>query len=132
MLSERLRKKHMRFTSDSVNTNVIRSFEPGTIRLRDTEVHSHLILSADTQIADWSPAPLAELSIADFEPALALQPEIILFGSGIKQQFPNIHLLTEIMRKGIAFEVMETHAACRTFNVLVGEKRAVVAALLVR
>lgn len=122
----------MRFTSDSANTNLIRSFEPGSIRLRDTDVNTNLIISADVTICDWSPAPLAELSIADFAPVLELQPEIILFGSGVRQEFPDIRLLTEIMQQGVAFEVMQTHAACRTFNVLVAEKRAVVAALLVR
>ena len=77
------------------------------------------------------PAPLAELSIADFEAAIELQPDVILFGTGTAQRFPDIALLTAIMQQGVAIEVMETHAACRTFNVLINEHRAAVAALLV-
>ena len=63
--------------------------------------------------------------------ALDLKPEILLFGTGNQQQFPDIGVLTDIMRAGTAIEVMQTEAACRTFNVLISENRSVVAALLV-
>jgi uncharacterized protein len=121
----------MHFTSDKATGNAIRSCEPGAIHLAERVVTNHVVLSAADIIENWDPAPFSELSLADFQPALDLQPEIILFGTGRQQRFPDIHLLTDIMRMGIAIEVMETHAACRTFNVLIGEKRAVVAALLV-
>ena len=121
----------MQLTAESGHGNLIRSFVPGELRLADQVVETHVILSADKIIPDWSPAPLAELSIADFEQAMALEPEIILFGTGARQQFPDNALMTAIMRKGFAFEVMGTAAACRTFNVLVSEYREVVAALLI-
>ena len=69
--------------------------------------------------------------MADFQPALDFQPEILLFGTGTSQQFPALSLMTEIMQAGTAIEVMETAAACRTFNVLISENRSVIAALLV-
>ncbi len=102
------------------------------MRLTEQTFESHVILSASKIIQNWKPAPFSELSIADFEPAIALDPEIILFGTGERQRFPDNALMTEIMRQGIAFEVMDTAAACRTFNVLVSEFREVVAALLVQ
>ena len=121
----------MQFTSEKPASNTIRSYRAGEIQLADRVLDANVILSAAEIIEGWKPAPLAELSLADFEPALSLQPEIILCGTGQHQRFPDIHVLTEIMRMGIAIEVMETHAACRTFNVLIGEKRSVVAALLI-
>lgn len=121
----------MHFTSDKGTGNTIRSYKPGVIRLAERVLETHAVLSAAEIIENWDPAPVAEMSVTDFQPALELQPEIILFGTGRQQRFPDIRLLTDIMRMGIAIEVMETHAACRTFNVLIGEKRAVVAALLV-
>ena len=103
----------MKLSAESGSGNVIRSFRPGELRLAEHTIESHVILSASEIITDWKPAPLRELSIADFEPAIALEPEIILFGTGERQQFPDNALMTDIMRRGIAFEVMDTAAACR-------------------
>ena len=121
----------MKLTADSVQGNVVRSYVPGEIRLGHTTLRSHVIISRDTVITDWNPAPLEEFSIADFAPALELQPEILLFGTGKSQRFLPIAVLTELLRAGIAVEVMETGAACRTFNVLIGEHRSAIAARLV-
>ena len=121
----------MKFTADSARGNIIRSYSPGEIKLREDTIRSNVIISQEKIIPDWNPPAIDQLSIADFAPALDQKPEIILFGTGRQQQFPNIALLTEIMRAGTAIEVMETGAACRTYNVLIGEYRAVVAALLI-
>jgi uncharacterized protein len=121
----------MKFTPDSSQGNVIQSFTPGEIRLRDQIIQSNVIISHDQLLTDWNPPALEALSIADFQPALDLRPDIILFGTGRVQRFPSISLMTEIMRAGVAIEVMQTDAACRTFNVLIGENRAAVAALLI-
>jgi uncharacterized protein len=121
----------MKFTADTASGNVIRSYSPGEISLRDTVFTSHVIISQEQIISDWNPPAVDQLSIADFAPVLELKPDIILFGTGLQQRFPDISLLTEIMRSGVAIEVMDTTAACRTFNVLIGEYRPVVAALLI-
>lgn len=121
----------MRLTADSIEANFIRSFRPGEIHLRDSIVTTNLIISAEAIIHDWKPSAVSALSINDLGAVLALQPEIILLGTGAIQQFPPIETLTAIMHAGIAIEVMSTHAACSTYNVLMGERRAVVAALLV-
>ena len=73
----------MKFTPDSADGNVITAYEPGEIRLRNDILRNHAIISQSTIIRDWAPAPLEQLSIADFAPVLELQPEIILFGTGI-------------------------------------------------
>ncbi|MGI9290758.1 MAG: Mth938-like domain-containing protein [Gammaproteobacteria bacterium] len=121
----------MKFSTDKVQGNFIHSYAKGVIQLRDRNLTNHTIISADHIISDWQPATIESMTVDDFRPALELKPEILLFGSGEKQQFPDIGLLTEIMRAGTAIEVMETHAACSTFNVLISENRSVVAALLV-
>ena len=121
----------MKFTADSAQGNVIRSYQPGELRVGDHTIRDHIIISQDRIIHGWSPAPLSQLSVADFAPALELSPDIILLGTGRTQQFPSISVLTELMQGGTAIEVMETSAACRTFNVLIGERRSVVAALLI-
>jgi uncharacterized protein len=115
----------------SLNTDiVIQAWSPGALRMNDTVVTSHCLVHRRA-IYEWQPGAIDRLTPVDFSDALALQPEIILFGTGRAQQFPGIELVTHIMQQGIAFEVMDTAAACRTFNVLNGESRAVVAALIV-
>ena len=120
----------MKFIADSASGNFIRAYQPGQLTVRDEILRCNAIISHDRIISDWQPAAINAMSIADFAAALELGPEIILLGTGRKQQFPHIALMTELLQSGIAIEVMETGAACRTFNVLLGERRAVVAALL--
>lgn len=112
--------------------NIIRSFSPGCVHVNNGVFTNHVIVSTDTIIENWTPADIMELSIADFADALNESPELIVFGTGTTQIFPPGTLMTDIMRRGIGFEVMDTGAACRTFNVLAAERRSVVAALLVR
>jgi len=111
---------------------LIRSFSAGKLHVNDQVIDHDVMLTADEIISDWSPASPENLSIADFALALERSPEVILFGTGLTQRFPDLQLITEIIRQGIGFEVMDTAAACRTFNVLAAEQRRVVAALLVR
>lgn len=109
---------------------VIRSIAAGEILVNDRVIDGPVILTPDEIFADWTPPPIDELSITDFAAALAIEPEVILFGTGDVQTFPAIALITDIMRRGVGFEIMATPAACRTFNVLAGESRRVAAALL--
>lgn len=122
----------MQLDLEKSNGLFIRSFSEGEIRIDDRVLTSPVILTAEAILCEWSPPPIAELSIADFRPGLDQAPEVIIFGTGLVQRFPGAALTTEILRQGIGFEVMDTAAACRTFNVLVAEYRSVVAALLVR
>jgi uncharacterized protein len=111
--------------------NVIRSYEPGLLRIGEHNLHCSLIVSADQLLENWRPREIADLQSSDFEPVLTLGPEIVLFGSGRKQTFPDPALLAPIHARGIGLEIMDTGAACRTFNLLVSEGRKVVAALIV-
>ena len=110
---------------------VIRSFSPGELRVNDQRITSHVILTHQEILTDWSPPPIDQLTVADFRAALDQNPEVILFGTGPVQRFPGTALMAAIMQQGVGFEVMDTGAACRTFNILVAEHRRVVAALLV-
>ena len=70
----------------------------------------------------WTPA--------HFDVLVALQPQLVIFGSGARLRFPPPRLLAGLMAARIGVETMDTAAACRTYNVLLAEGRAVVAALL--
>ncbi len=122
----------MQLDREQVSGNIIRSFSAGELRINNATFTDHVIVSSAAVIENWSPTNIKDLSITDFAAALGTTPEVIIFGTGTTQIFPPTAVMTDIMRQGIGFEVMDTGAACRTFNVLTAEHRNVVAALLVR
>jgi len=109
---------------------LIRAFEEGVITIGEQQYRHSLIVSPDRIPEQWRPACAGELLREDFEPLLALQPEIVLVGTGTRLEFPSPSLTVTLLQAGIGVEVMGTAAACRTFNILLSEERRVVAALL--
>lgn len=110
----------------------MRSYAPGEVRVGDAVLQRSCLISAERLIDDWRPQTLDELTEADLEAIFGLQPEIVVLGCGPQQRFPDPRLTAAIMARGIGCEVMNTGAACRTYNVLVSEGRRAVAALLLK
>jgi len=120
----------MRFTQDaSSGINIIRSYGDGELRVNDAVYRGALILSASTILAEPNLRNLDDLIGIDVSRILALDPELVLLGTGARQIFPAASFGAQFLRAGIGFEVMDTGAACRTFNVLVAEQRRVAALL---
>lgn len=95
------------------------------------ERHSGSVLVVpEAEVVAWEVADFDSLSEADFERLLALEPELVLFGTGTRQRFPHPRLTAPLARRQIGIEVMDTGAACRTYNILAGEGRRALAALL--
>jgi uncharacterized protein len=121
----------MKLTVDAPATpNVIRGYTATGFRIGSRHCTGSVIVAAHTLIEDWRPREMSELAVEDLAPALALQPEVLLIGSGVRQIFPAPPLLAALYRSKVGFEVMNTSAACRTYNVMLAEGRAVVAALM--
>lgn len=120
----------MKLDLDQSAGNYARSFSPGELRINNKVFNTPVILTSDN-ILEWSPPPIAAMTAADFEQILLMKPELILLGTGRKQEIPQNELIITVMQQGIGFEFMDTAAACRTYNLLAGEYRNVVAALLV-
>jgi uncharacterized protein len=121
----------MRFTQDSTSgVNLIRAYRAGEIRINETAYHEALILSASAIIKEPTLQRVSELGAEHRMRILSLEPELVLLGTGQHQTFPDVSFGAEFLRLRIGFEVMDTGAACRTFNVLVAEQRRVVAVLL--
>jgi len=122
----------MRFTQQvSTNVNVIRGYAPGELRI-NADVHHTALLVASSALHSL-PALLSvdDLTLEHAAALRALEPELVLLGTGTRQLFPAAFFGAEFLRAGIGFEVMDTGAACRTFNVLTSEQRRVAALLMV-
>jgi uncharacterized protein len=121
----------MRFAQDvGSGTNIIRAYGGGELRVNENVYRGAVILSASTLLTEPDVRDLNGLIAVDASRILALDPELVLLGTGARQTFPPASFGAQFLRAGIGFEVMDTGAACRTFNVLVGEQRRVVALLL--
>ncbi len=108
----------------------IQSYADGLVVINQVRHTRSLIVMPDRVIPEWSPGCFDDLSDQDFQQLVDLEPEIIILGTGKKQRFPSPALYTSIMVKGIGFEIMDTAAACRTYNILMSEGRRIVAALM--
>ena len=121
----------MKFTLDTTaSVNVIRAYAPGRINVNDRLLRKSFVISATTLIEDWGSGSFEDLSLDHLQAALALEPEILVIGTGASLRFPEARLMADIQQRGIGLEVLDTAAACRTYNVLLSENRKVVAALL--
>ena len=90
-----------------------------------------LIVLPDQIIENWQAQIFEQLAAEHFECLLPLQPEMVLLGTGATLRFPHPALTKALIAARIGVEVMDTGAACRTYNILTGEGRRVAAALLV-
>jgi uncharacterized protein len=95
--------------------------------VNDRHLTSSFIVSPDKLIEAWPVRDPRALSAADLEPVLALDPEVVLLGTGGNQIFPPAAVMAACLSRGVGLEVMNNAAAARTFNVLAGEGRRVVA-----
>ena len=91
---------------------------------------SSFIISRGQLVPDWPVSCFAHLNAAAMETVCRLGPELIILGTGSKLQFPDAEITRPVHEAGIGLEIMDTAAACRTFNLLAGDGRHVVAALI--
>ena len=120
----------MKFTLDSrSDVHLIRGYGPGEVRIAQLVQHAPCIVTADRLILDWPARDVATLGAADLEPLFALQPDVVLLGTGAKQTLPSHAIRQAFAARRIGLEVMDLGAACRTYNILVQEERRVAAVL---
>jgi uncharacterized protein len=113
----------------SPGVNFVRSYRPGELRIGEQSYTRSCLITADRIITDWPPQALEDLQTEHLDLILTLEPEVVVLGSGPQQRFPHASLLAHLLSRRVGCEVMDTGAACRTFNVLLSESRRVVAAL---
>jgi uncharacterized protein len=122
----------MRFDHErTIGPHLVRAYGPGMIRIGEHCVSRSVIVTAERLIENWRPTSMEDLQAADLEPILGLMPEVLLFGTGVRQRFPERSVLAALYSSRLGFEVMDTGAACRTYNVLVAEGRRAAAALII-
>lgn len=108
----------------------IQSYRAGVITVNNEHYKNSFIISPKKLITDWPPESFSDLATHHIQQIISLQPEIIILGTGASLHFPAPELIADIFKLDIGFEVMDTGAACRCYNLLVSEARKVAAGLL--
>lgn len=108
----------------------LRAADGASARVNELVLTRSFYLSPQQLVQDWAVRDSASLVPEDLAPLIALQPEVILLGTGERQVFPPAAVMAACLRQGVGLEVMTNAAAARTFNVLASEARRVVAGFL--
>lgn len=111
--------------------NSITGYGDGFVEINKTPYSHSVLLSSNGNIEGWPVKSFDALEAANFTQMAALKPELIIIGTGNRQRFPRPELVKTLIDAKIGFEIMDSQAACRTYNILVGEGRQVLLALIV-
>lgn len=121
----------MKFQQDRpVGQHLVTAVSETYIEINGARHETSLLLLPQRLETGWAPAGFDGLAESDFAAIAALGSELVLFGTGRQQRFPAPQLLRPFMNARIGVEIMDTRAACRTYNILVAEGRRVAAILL--
>ncbi|MDP2170732.1 MAG: MTH938/NDUFAF3 family protein [Rhodocyclaceae bacterium] len=122
----------MKLHDDSLSTrHAVTGYGDHHVSVDGRELRRSLLLLPDHLDLDWGPDDFAALAHAHLEPLATLRCDVLLLGTGNRQRFPSPALLRPLIEAGRNIEVMDTQAACRTYNILMTEGRVVAAALII-
>jgi uncharacterized protein len=121
----------VKFHLQTPSANLVTGLGDGWIKVGPTEYRANVVLTPDAVEPGFAPQGFDALDDADFARLLDHRPEVVLLGTGARQHFPHPRLTQALAAAHVGVEIMDTRAACRTFNILVAEGRRVVAALIV-
>lgn len=121
----------MKIHPDVLTVQSISGYGPGWIGLATEKITTSVVIGSGGERLAWNCSRFEDLSAQHFELLAALKPELVIFGSGDRLRFPQGALIQSLIDQQIGLETMDTPAACRTYNILAGEGRSVVVALLI-
>lgn len=121
----------MKLHTDPRTGNTVTAHGEGYVAINGERYSTSLIVQPEAIDAEWQANDVDSLAAAHIERLLATGADILILGTGKRQHFPPLALLKPVMAAGRTLDVMDTPAACRTYNILMSEGRAVAAALII-
>jgi len=120
----------MKFQPDRSDVQTITAYGSGWLQVDTDRIAHSVIVGARGQRIAWDCGRFEDLTPAHFAQLAEMDAEVVIFGSGQRLRFAPPAWLQPLMARRIGLETMDTLAACRTYNILAGEGRNVIAALL--
>jgi uncharacterized protein len=111
--------------------NTVTRIEDSYVEINTVRYVSSILVLPEGEIHPWSVSNFDLLEREHFERIIELRPELVILGSGLKHRFVSPRLIQDLYKAKIGFEAMTTQAACRTYNILMGEGRLVLGAFLI-
>ncbi|MFZ2296606.1 MAG: Mth938-like domain-containing protein [Polaromonas sp.] len=125
----------MKLQPDRLDVQSILAYGPGWVGLGNhgvaEKIDYSIVIGSRGEKFAWNCTGFDQITAEHFALLAKLQPELVIFGSGARLRFPPPAFLSTLMDQRIGLETMDTLAACRTYNILAGEGRKVIAALLI-
>lgn len=122
----------MKFSEASLtSTYRITGYDPLSIWINQRKYPSPIVLTAHELIEPWGHKNFSDWKISEVEYLVKLPVEMLLIGTGQTYQVLPQAIYQVLVESGKGFEIMDTAAACRTFNLLLMEARSVAAALFI-
>ena len=124
----------MKLQPDRLDVQSILGYGPGWVGLGSQgvaeKIERSIVIGSRGEKFDWNCTRFDQLTEAHFAILAETQPELVIFGSGTRLRFAPPAFMRALMQERIGIETMDTLAACRTYNILAGEGRQVITALL--
>jgi uncharacterized protein len=120
----------MKLEADNFDVQTIQGYGPGWVGVQGEKITHSVILGSKGQRVNWQCSRFEDLTAAHFAQLADFDAELIIFGSGSRIRFPQPAWLQPLMAKRMGLETMDTGAACRTYNILAGEGRRVLVAIV--
>ena len=116
--------------SDTSGLNLVMPCDTGEFLVNDVLYTQSIIVTAENVFTHWKAQTVADLTVSDFEMLAEFDAEIVILGTGKTLIFPEQKLFEPLRQQKCGYDVMNSRSACTTFNVLIGDDRKVIVALL--
>ena len=117
--------------NQAAGRNAFSGYGEGYVLVNGVRYETSLLVMPDERVSDWGVHDSASMSPEQVTQLAKLDVEVLLIGTGVHLSFPPQKLLQPLAKAGIGVEIMDTPAACRTYNILMGEGRKVAAAIII-
>ena len=121
----------MKLQPDKSDAQALTAHGPGWVAVNNERIENSVVVGSRGERFAWDCSSFEELGAEHFAQLALLGAELVIFGSGARIRFPQPAWIQPLMARRTGVETMDTGAACRTYNILAGEGRHVVAALLI-
>ena len=122
----------MKLQPDKSSAPLVRAYSHDWLQIDDQRFAQSVLVSSlpDWPAKPWAPRDFSQLQARDLQELVNSGAELVILGTGLRQKFPPPAWLAPFAHARVGLESMDTAAACRTYNILAGEGRKVLAALL--
>jgi len=120
----------MHINLEATEQNAVQAYTDNEIQVNSIVYAKSFILCKDKIITDVLIKDIQEIDFHYLQLLKQLKPEIIIIGHNQSGTFPPISIISQLSQERIGIECMSIGAACRTYNVLLSEHRAVIAGFI--